>query len=440
MRKERPGFQSPAGGYLSRSTADAHELVHVVGAASPEVREHVLSLVSLLASWGYEVSVVGEVDGDFARDLARVNVSGHAIPIPADAPPHVRYAAARGLGRLLHERTTALVHAHGLRAGLYALLARGARPSPPVICSPNLLPHLARDGSGAVLRRRAYRYVLQRSDRVISCSEVQRTEIAEVAPAAAERSVVIPYGIDARRYHDPLTVGRRRELMGVTPTAAVVGCIADMVPAASLRLFMDAASELCRGVPNLEFVLIGGDADREAHREMAHERGLLGATVFVRAQRDIARVLTPLNVLVVLHPGWPAGQLALQALVRGLGVVALPGGETEEMLAGSEGVTIAAAPEAAALADAILGQLRREAEHMRPADDRSAPAEISQFLVSTQSWDLDRSWQPPQGLADGATSPIAAEAAAGFGITRMARATVAVYHELLDHHAAGGRE
>ena len=417
---------------MSQPLSDTREIVQVVGACSPPVREHVLSLSSLLGSWGYAVSVIGEVDDDFAKDLRKSKVPAMAIGLPADGSLVAGFRAARSLSRLLRERSPLLVHAHGFRAGMYAALARRMGLRSPVVCTPNFLPHLLDTASDRRLRRRAYRYVLDRSDAVIATSEVQRRELDRIAPGVPAH--VVPYGIDARRHHDPMEIGRRRQLLGITPTAAVVGGVADSMSDTWLRLFLDAAAELCGELANLEFAIICGADHRERYSQMAHERGLLGATVFLEPRGDVTALLTPLNVLVVPQPGWPAGQLALQALVRGLGVVAIAGGETEEMLAYCAGVTIAPEAKPVSLAEAIRLRLEREAERMRSTADDSAPVEAAQLLVSREAWDIGSSWQRPESLSDGATDPIAAEAASAFGITNMARATVAVYHDLLDQH------
>ncbi len=419
---------------LALSSHEPGELIQVVGACSPQVSEHVLSLASLLKSWGYAVSVVGEIPKDFAKDLAHANVPSFRVPVPANTSLPSKYAAARNLAQLLSERKPALIHAHGLRAGLHVLMGRRRGFAPPMVCTPNLLPHLLQNGADRFWRANAYRYVLRRSDAIIAASKVQRHELGRLAPVVEESVAVVPYGIDARRYHDSVTIGRRRELLGINPTAAVVGCMVDLTPPATVKLFLDAAAEICRDQPNLEFALIGGTDRADEYYEMAHERGLLGATVFLTQPVQIAKLLTPLNAIVIPQMSWPSGQVALQALIRGLGVVAFAGSETDEMLAESSGVTIVPETQPEALAYSIIERLKLEVKAMRPLRDGGTPAEVSQFLVSRESWDLDRSWQRPQSISEGALSPIAAEAAASFSITQMARETIAVYHDLLDRH------
>ncbi|MCD6359498.1 MAG: glycosyltransferase family 4 protein [Armatimonadetes bacterium] len=435
MKGAIAGVACPGAVFVARHDSHTDDIVHVVGSSSPEVREHVLALTSLLSSWGYSVSVVGEVDDDFARELSHAHVASASVTISPDLSLRPVLTSVRALRRILNERSPVLVHAHGMAAALHCLLTDPRRIARPMVCSPNLPHHQLMNGRPARLQRHAYGYVLRHSDAIISLSEVQRREIQSLDSRAAERAVVVPYGVDARRLHDPITVGRRRQLLGITPTAAVVGCVADQMAHDDLELFLDAAANICSRLPNLEFVVICADPDDPRYHAMAHERGLLGATVFVRPVAQFNRLLTPLNVLAVLQPGWPGGQLALQALVHGLGVVAVSGGEVEEMLMDNPGVTLARAPNAADLAEAIIQRLELEAERVRSVAGEEAPVEVSQFLVSRQSWDLDRSWQRPRHLADGAGNPVAAETAAAFGIIQMARRTVAVYHQLLDRRS-----
>lgn len=415
---------------MPAANSHADQFIHLVGSDAPEVWEHVLSLTSLLSSWGYAVTVVGAPDDEFVRDFHRAGVSTAHLPLTHRPALADQLRTARHLARLMARQPVAVIHAHGLDAGLSALLARSMRSHPPVVCTPNFVPHLVANGFGT-LRRAAYRYVLRHCDAIISASATQRDQLLAFQPAVAPRIQVVPYGIDARRYHDPLTAGHRRQLLGVTPTAAVIGCVAHQVPPSSLQLFMDAAAELCR-MPNIEFVVIGTDPDHGPHHDMAHQRGLLGATVFAPAQRNPTRLLTALNVLVVLQAGWPGGYLALQALLRGLGVVALPGGEIQEMLHDHPLVTIATAPDPSALREAILARLNTDAQRLRSLEGEPPPAEVVPFLVSRRSWDLDRSWTRPTTPGEGASGELATATAASFGITQMARQTIAVYHRLLD--------
>ncbi len=420
---------------LARREQGAAEVVHVARGGSQQVCEHIISLTSLLTSWAYQVTVVGPLDKKLRTELGRGGVATAEISLPESTSLREQLAAARGLAGLLRNHPVSLIHAHGFQSALSALLAcRSLRPAPPVVCTPHGLPFLEHERPLSPWRRRAYRWLLRRCDAVIAASDTQRREIGAIDPASARDAAVVPYGIDPRRYYDPLSVGRRRQLLGINPAAAVIGCVGEMARGGPLELFFDAAAQLCRRLPNLEFVLIGSGPDQDHFRDLAHRRGILGASVFLGERHDLPQVLGALNVLAVPQTSWPAGMLALQALACGLQVVAVPGGEAEEMLPDAPEVVIVSSSDPTALAQGIEEQLRTESDAMAPAEEdaMAVSAELSSFLVSREFYDLDRPTPVDGPPASAGINVPAAELLQAYSVTQMARETVAVYHELLD--------
>jgi glycosyltransferase involved in cell wall biosynthesis len=423
---------------LAQGEPGAGGLVHVVRAGSAQVSEHVISLTSLLNAWAYEVAVVGPLGKSLRTELGRAGVASAEVPLPDTASLGEQLSAARELGRLLRRRPVSLIHAHGFQAALSAVLARrGLKPAPPIVCTPHGLPFVS--GESTPWRRRAYRWLLHRCDAVIAASDTQREQIGTLDPASARHVAVVPYGIDPRRYYDPVNVGRRRQLLGISPPAAVVGCVSEMAYGSPLELFLDAAALLSRRMPNVEFAVIGGGPDQHHFRDLAHRRGILGATVFLGEREELPQVLSALNVLAVPQRGWPAGMLALQALACGLRAVAIAGGEAEEMLPDTPEVAIVPSADPAALAEGIERQLVTESDSMRSPekDEAAVPAELSSFLVSRQFYDLDRRWPAGHASAAGIGRARAPELLDLFSVQQMARNTVAVYHDLLDRRVGG---
>jgi len=414
-------------------TDAAQEIVHVVGGASAPVEEEIASIGAVLSSWAYDIRVLAPTNPQFRQRLAAAHVRASEA-VPALGPSvAARWAGARALAAQLQSLRPMLVHAHGFRAGLAALMARRSLPQPPpVVLSPNLLPHLLRGPRGR-LRRLACRRVLRLADAVVVHTEVQREQLARLDRITAARADVVPCGISPHQPADTLDLGVRRRLLGMTQAAAIIGCVVDTLDLPAIRLFLDAARELCMEFPSLEFALIGSDVDRPRYHDLAHERGLMGATVFVDPHSRLARALAALNILVTPQLGWPSGMLALQALVHDVGVVALRGGEVDEMLSGAPGVTIAAGDDPAALGPAIIEQLGEAADRMPMSPQAVDAPGISEMLVSREFFDLAESWGRPNTPADRpeGQQPLTRSAAA-FPATRAARALIAVYHRVLD--------
>lgn len=412
---------------------ETQEIAHVLGAVSPQAEEEIASVASVLQSWGYAMRVIGPLTRAGRRLLGAAGVATLEAPEPSGESVGARWADARQLSAIIREVSPMLVHAHGFRAGLAALMARrGMSPAPPVVASPHLLPHRLREDPRMGLRRRGYRWVLAHADAVVVPTDTERVDLEDLDAIAAQRAELIPYARPAGAQPDSLDLGRRRALLGLTQSAVVVGCVVDMLSTEDIAMFLDAGASVCMEYPSLEFALIGSEVDREEFHELAHERGLLGATVFVDPRDRFRRAISALNVLVTPQRGWPSGMLALQALATNVGVVAIEDGEVAEMLIGSPRVTVAPADGAAALGEAIIRRLRAAAAHMEPERDVAAPAGApASFLVSKDFYDIGEAWATParreSGTAEKGRAP-----ASDFDPTHAARALISLYHDLLD--------
>ena len=411
-----------------------HEIIHVLGSLSPQAEEHLASVLGVLQSWGYAVRVIGPLTRNGRRLIASQGVPTALTPEPSGESATARWSDARALAQILREARPMLIHAHGFRATLAALLARRSAPAHaiPVVASPHLQPHRIREDSRFGLRRRVSRWLLDRSDAIVVATDAQRVDLAELDGGAGERAEIVPYARPAGAQPDSLDLGRRRSLLGITQSAVAVGCVVDHLSLEALTVFLDAGASLCMDYPSLEFALIGARLDRDRYQDLAHERGLLGATVFVDPAERFRRAISALNVLVTPQRGWPSGLLALQALESGVGVVAIETGEVAEMLIGSPHVTIAPDTGAAALGNAIIRRLRTAAALMEPAEDAAPEAPLAaSFLVSKDFYDIEASWATPAALdADQQDPPRGV--LSDFHPTRAARALIAVYQDLLD--------
>src|SRR5688572_872745 len=95
----------------------------VLASSTGGVGRHVASLASALVAGGTDVTVLGPAATETQFGFAALGASFAPIEIPASPQP-TDAVAVRVLRRSLAAAEPHVVHAHGLRAGLVAALAR----------------------------------------------------------------------------------------------------------------------------------------------------------------------------------------------------------------------------------------------------------------------------------------------------------------------------
>ena len=309
-------------------------VLEVLGPSTGGIRAHVEALRAGLVERGWEVVVAAPTGGDVA------------IPVPAGLDP---VDLARAVRRLRGQRAAFdLVHAHGLKAGWTATLAR-ARPW--VLTVHNaVLP-----GQGGVtepLLRRLERRLpgaRRRGDRHVGPARLRARR-----PGAPERLHVIPpVGPPPRATRPAAEV--RRELGVADGTSLVVG-VGRLHPQKGWPILLDAVARL--RPPRPVRVVIAGEGplegDLQARLAALHLEGVVS---LVGARPDAVDLLAAADVVVVAS-SWESGPLVLaEAMTLGRPVVTTPVGFATDLV--DDGVTGRLVPvgDAAALAGALTAVL-----------------------------------------------------------------------------------
>lgn len=214
--------------------------------------------------------------------------------------------------------------------------------------------------------------------RVLAVSEASRRALVSLG-VAAEKVVTVHNGVEEAR----VPRARReeaREEWGIPADAPLAGMVGRLVDWKGPDVFLAAAAEVSRRMPQARFMLVGdavfGErAYLEELKETARGLGLAGKAVFTGFREDVLELMSSFDVLVhaSLLPD-PLPTVLLEAMSLGLPVVAADGGGVREIV--EEGVTGLVVPpgDAAAMARAVLWALShaREAREMGEAGRRRA--------------------------------------------------------------------
>lgn len=165
-------------------------------------------------------------------------------------------------------------------------------------------------------------------------------------------------------------------MLGLGEGPVVVG-IGQLVPWKNHELFLDAAAIVHRARPEVRFAIAGSEelADGRVRRSALEARiarnGLQGAVEFLGFRSDIPDLLAAADLLVhAAHPE-PFGRVIVEAMASGKPVVAVRGGHgpAEILRDGIDGWLVA--PQAPALADAVLRSLQVSGENGEGARKRA---------------------------------------------------------------------
>lgn len=281
----------------------------VLASSTGGVGQHVASLARGLVSGGVHVTVCGPAATEEQFGFRSAGARFVPVEIPANPTP-ADFRAVTALRRAITDEID-LVHAHGLRAGLVAALARPAQPI--VVTWHNAV---ISGGLRGWISRRVER-VVARAARVSLGASADLVDRARElgAPDARLAPVAAPSLPSPRRSRAAV-----RAEFNLTPDQPMILSVGRLHPQKRYDLLVDAASRW-RALPSPPAVLIAGSgpAYLRLERRIAEKR----APVTLLGHRtDIADLLAGADLAVVTSD-WEARQLfAQEALRAGVPLVA----------------------------------------------------------------------------------------------------------------------
>ncbi|TDB76972.1 glycosyltransferase family 4 protein [Micromonospora sp. KC721] len=295
-------------------------VVLLLASSTGGVGQHVRSVARGLTAAGASVLVCGPAATQDQFDFTGVGARFTPVQIPASpTPADVRAVAA--LRRALAAETIQVVHAHGLRAGLVATLARPAAPV--VVTWHNAV--LA-GGLRGQLSRLAER-IVARSVRV--ALGASRDLVARAAALGAADARFAPVAAP------PLPAPRRRRAavraeFGVATDQPLILSVGRLHPQKRYDVLVDAAARWRSRNPPPVVVVAGSGP---AYLQLAARISAARAPVTLLGHRtDIADLLAGADVAVVTSD-WEARQLfAQEALRAGVPLVATAVGGLPELV------------------------------------------------------------------------------------------------------------
>ncbi len=358
----------PAAGPPAPRPLAGRRVVEVLATSTGGVGTHVRSVLPALTEAGAEVAVCGPAATDALFAFTATGAAFRPVEISAGLDPVADLRAVAAL-----RRATAgadLVHAHGLRAGLVAVLAdRAARRRAPrtavVVTLHNALP----EGGG--LRRRILQVLERATVRGADVVLAASGDLADNARRLGGRDVrTAP--VSAPPLPPPSRgPGEVRAELGVADGRPLVLAVGRLHPQKGYDVLLEAVARLTRaerlgrgGEMAMPLVAIAGDGPLQ--EELGARIAAEGLPVRLLGRRsDVADLLAAAD-LCVLPSRWEARSLTAQEALRaGTPLVATRTGGLPELL--GDAAELVPVGDAAALAEALAGLLADPSRRARLA-------------------------------------------------------------------------
>ena len=264
----------------------------------------------------------------------------HALGVPVETiPRRTSFDATRALALAQKFRAlnTGIAHAMLDAADGYTFLAARARRIPAVLSLRS--DRLTTTGG----RARMLGWMMRNASAVTTNSRAGRDYLLGRIGVRAERVHLVPNIIDLPPDASP----------PAADGGPVIGAVGRLVALKRFEAVIDALVVVRRAIPDARVVVIGDGPARPGLENLARREGVANAVEFAGAVDDATARMSAFACLVVAsaHEGLP--NAALEALARGVPVVAVPAGDLPRII--QDGVTGVLARDASpeSLADAI---------------------------------------------------------------------------------------
>jgi glycosyltransferase involved in cell wall biosynthesis len=350
----------------------------ILGTSAGGVGRHVRSLAGRFVADGMRVAVAGPEPTQQTFDFTGTGATFVRLRITRPGTEALAVPALR--------RATAgvdIVHAHGLRAGLAAVLSRRR---PLVVTLHNAALN---EGPGGAVRAAGERAVARGADVVLGVSP----DLVERARSlGAKDARFVP--VAAPRLEPVRDAAAVRSELGLTDASPLVLCVARLHPQKGLLVLVQA-SRRWAGLDPTPLVAVVGDGPLAA--TLADQIAAARAPVRLLGRRaDVADLISAADV-VVLPSRWEGWPLVLsESLQLGRPIVATRVGGVPDLV--RDAAVLVPPGDADALATAVCGLLERPAERHElakrakrraadlPTEDDTAEAVLGVYgrLVSSQ--------------------------------------------------------
>lgn len=262
--------------------------------------------------------------GVLADDIEKMGIRVESLSIRN----RFNFLALSRLVRILRREGIDILHTFLFWANILGRLA-GRMAQVPIIISGERCINLRKKKVAILIDKFTSRW----TDKIVVISKAIKNTLVEREKISSEKIKVIYNGIDLSNFG----VENKREKDSI-PRVGIVG---RLHPDKGHRYFLEAAAQIIKKEPKIEFLIVGNGPLRKELEALSNELGLSGKVIFAGECRDILKIISSLDILVLSSLEEGLGNVLLEAMACGRPVIATEvGGVPEVVLDGETGILV----------------------------------------------------------------------------------------------------
>jgi glycosyltransferase involved in cell wall biosynthesis len=282
--------------------------------------------------------------------FGELRAQGHEVRVIAQRGALDPMLLARA-ARLIRETGANVLQTHGYKPNVMGLALSRTTGTPWV----SFIHGDTNENSKVRFYFRLERLAARHADRIVAVSGVMRDKLLKAGFPLA-RTVTVPNAVAVDSPNSAGAGGNpavARRDFGFSDSDTVLGVVGRFSPEKGHAVFLEAMG-LLKDREGIKALLVGDGQEEAALRRACEERGLSGRVAFAGYQADVAPFYRLMDALVL--PSFSEGMpnVALEAMARGLPVVASAVGGVPETVPDGVAGRLVPAGDARALADAVL--------------------------------------------------------------------------------------
>jgi len=281
----------------------------------------ILELASSSATYGHEpvIGVIHDTRDPFPELATTAEQQGLKYCV-FQASRRIDLTCINNIRRYIKKENIDIIHTHGYREDLYALLSHTGR----YICATN---HLWKRTNLAL---KVYAYVdslaMSQIDRIVAVSQPILTEMRNSLFINNNKLSIISNGISTTRFHPDNSSALRSELK-IKQDTLLITAVSSLTTEKGHRYLLDALAKLKCELPNFHMIIVGEGPERAAIERRIDELDLSPWITLLGKRSDISDIhaASDIYVLPSLDEGLPMS--LLEAMASGVSAVATDVGD-----------------------------------------------------------------------------------------------------------------